>query len=381
MQRAVRFAVAVCMACLVSRGTMGQTGPRYVLTNDDNIYPNGMTVYRVGAGEGQVLTSGFGIGAGFFGTNRIALSNGASQCAYISEAGTGDIVGIDVSTLRITGTASGSASDGGTANGIGLIIGGQYLYASFTDSNAIGTFQVNPGCKLTFLGDTGVSGEQAGTINAMAVHGTMMVVTYTDGSIESFNIAGGTPVSNGDKQTSNGTQGSDGATYPSSIDISQDGRYAIFGDISTSMVVEVSDISSGSLSPTVVYNLGNQISSGNIQLSADESLLYIANTQGDRITAAFFDKTTGKVSFGCVSGTLKNYVAGWSYLGALVSTGIPASGAVLYVAEYGIPSSIAVLNVSSASGACRVTESAASPVVDPNSPGLLSIGFFPPRSF
>ena len=255
----------------------------------------------------------------------------------------------------------------------------QYLYASFTDSNTIGTFQVQPGCSITFVGDITVGGLQGGVIDGMAVHGNMLVGTYDDGSIESFNIAGGTPVSNGDLQNSTGSHR--GNTYPSGVDVTSDGHFAIFGDTSTSTVVEVSDISSGKLTPTVVYQLGKGISSSNIMLSPDETLLYISNTQGDKITAAFFDTSTGKLSKGCTSGNLKGYVTNWSYLAGLSLEKTTGTGGVVYVAEFGAPSSIGMIKVNSAGGKCTLKELPTSPVSDPNSPGLLSIGSFPPRPF
>ncbi len=130
----------------------------------------------------------------------------------------------------------------------------------------------------------------------MAVHGNILIATYTDGSIESFDISAGTPSSHGDKQYSTATLNSQDATYPNSIDITSDGHYAIFGDTSTSEVVEVSDISSGKLSKTVLHKTVASISSSNIMLSPDETLLYVVNTQGDSVRALFFDKTTGKLS-------------------------------------------------------------------------------------
>jgi hypothetical protein len=116
-------------------------------------------------------------------------------------------------------------------------------------------------------------------------------------------------------------------------------------------------------------------------LSPDETLLYISNTQGDRITAAFFDKSTGVLTKGCSSGTLKGYVTDWSYLGSLGLDATTGTGGVVYVAEYGAPSSIGMINVKSSGGKCTLKESSQSPVADPNSQGLLSIGVFPPRPF
>jgi hypothetical protein len=218
--------------------------------------------------------------------NRVSvLDSGNAECVYASQAATGVIVGISVKTLKIGGHANGSKKDTGASNGIGLAMNSQYLYASFTDFSTIGTFEVLPGCKLKFVSDITVVGLQGGIVDGMVIHGDMMVVTYGDGSIESFNISAGVPVSNGDKQNSTGSR--TGNTYPSGIDITQDGHYAIFGDTSPFTIVEVSDISSGKLTPTVVYRLGNAINSSNILLSPDETLLYISNNQSGRITLRF----------------------------------------------------------------------------------------------
>lgn len=367
----------------------GATGPHYVVTNDDAapFFVSGVTFYTVGAGglltlQQEVPTGGSGIGGGYFAANRVAvLDTGSTACVYASEASKGDIVGIVVSTLQVGGSAFGSITDTGTSNGIGLAVNAQYLYASFTDSSTIGTFQVLPGCNLTFLNDVSVSGLNLGIVAGMAIHGDIMIATYDDGSIESFDISNGTPVSNGDKQNTTAYLSSQGATYPNSIDITKDGHYALFGDTSTSTVVEVSDISSGKLTKTVAYTLGTAINSSNIMLSPDETLLYIGNTQGDSVTAAYFNASTGKLTAGCTSGPLKHYVSAWSYLASLGVETTTGTGGVLYVAEFGSGSGIAMVAVSSSGAQCTLTEMPKSPVVDPNSTALLSIATYPPRSF
>lgn len=375
--------------CVASGLALGSDTGHYVITNDDappNLL-NGISIYAI-APDGQltfqqsIRPGGFGIGGGFFGENRVrVLSSGDTHCVYFSEASSGEIVGIVLPSGSTGGTATGSPGDGGTSNGIGLALNSQYLYASFTDSNTIGTFLLEPDCGLTFVNDTSVAGLQGGVIDAMAIHGNMLVATYGDGSIESFDIAGGTPIPNGDEQNSTGAISAQGATYPSDVDITADGHYAIFGDTSTSAVVEVSDISSGQLTKTVVYQSAISISSSNIMLSPDETLLYIVSTEGDRVGAVFFDKNTGKLSSGCLSGLLKGYVQNWSYLGGLTLATNTGDGGEIYIAEFGSPSSIAMVRVSSMAGKCSLGEASNSPVADPYSPGLLSIGTFPPRLF
>jgi len=384
---ALRLTIALVGICAAGGLAAGATRPHYIVTNDDvpPALSSSVTFYTVASNglltlKQKVITGRGGIAGGYFGENRVnVLDDGKAECVYMSQALSGEIEGISVVTLRIGGHAVGSKNDTGSSNGVGLAMNARYLYASFTDSNTIGTFQVKPGCSITFVGDITVAGLQGGVIDAMAMRGNMLVVTYDDGSIESFNTSAGVPVSNGDEQNSTGSWG--GTAFPNGVDITRDGRYAIFGDTATSTVVEVSDISSGKLTKTFVYKFGNGINSSNILLSPDERLLYISNNQGATITAAFFDKNTGKLSKGCVSGPLKGYVTNWSYLSGLALQQTTGTGGIVYVAEYGAPSSIGMIKVKSTGGKCKLTELSNSPVADPNSPGLLSIGSFPPRSF
>jgi hypothetical protein len=380
-------AAALLWICMGVSGAFA-SGPHYLITNDDVVFfPTSVSFYTIEPNglltlTQQVFTGGYGISGGYFGQSRIAvLNSGTNQCVYASEAFSGDIVGISISTLEIGGSAFGSETDTGASNGIGLALNSQYLYASFTDSNMIGTFQVQPGCSLTFINDTAVVGLQGGFVTAMMVRGNILVVTYGDGSIESFNVANGPPVSNGDKQNSTAYLRSQGAAYPNGVDITRDGHFAIFGDTSTSENVEVSDMSSGKLAKTVVYGSGAAINSSNLKLSPDETLLYVSNTQGDRLSAAFFDKRTGKVSSGCISNGLKGYGTDWAYLGSLAVANPSGSGGAIYVAEFGPDSGIGIVLVSVSGAACSLVERPKSPVLDPNSTGLLSITSFPPRSF
>jgi len=373
----------ICQGALAA----ASTPPHYLVTNDDGTFFNSVSFFTI-SGTGslslkqEVVTGGQGIGGGYFGANRIALLNtGTEECVYASDANTGDIAGIDVASLTLAETTAGSSNDSGNANGISLAIGGQYLYAGFTTSNTIGTFQLQANCSLTFVNDISVAGLQGGFIEGMAIHGNLLVVTYGDGSIESFDISAGTPVSNGDEQNSTGYVTSQGASYPTSVEITKDGHFAIFGDTSMSTLIEVSDLSSGKLQTTVAYSLGTSINSSNVLLSPDETLLYISNTEGDTVTAAFFDSSTGKLSAGCTSNRLKDYSVHWSYLAQLALRDDSGTGGLIYVSEFSTSPSIALLSVQSSGGKCTLAELSGSPIAEPDSSGLLSIGSFPSRTF
>jgi 6-phosphogluconolactonase (cycloisomerase 2 family) len=373
---------------LLAASAFGAKKPaHYVFTNNDppGKISNSSNFYSVGAGgqltQTAVITTGFGgIAGGYFGQNKVsALHKGNEQCVYLSDSSSGQIAAIVVQTLDVAGAFAASHSDSGKFNGVGLAMNSSYLYASYTASNTIGTFKVLAGCKLKFVGDVDANGLNGGSLDGMAVHANLLVVTYDDGSIESFNISYGEPVSNGDKQDSTGFL--QGGEYPGGVDITQDGHFAIFGDVSVNTIVEVSDISSGMLTKTVVYHLGSSPNSSSVLLSPDETLLYISNTQGGQITAAFFDKTTGTLTKGCASGYLNGYDTNWAYVGTLATETTSGTGRVVYAAEFGSPGSIAIVTVTSSGGKCTLKESPKSPVIDPQSPGLLSIGVFPPRSF
>ncbi|MGB8769949.1 MAG: hypothetical protein WCC92_10060 [Candidatus Korobacteraceae bacterium] len=366
--------------------------PIYVVTNDDGLLHSYVTFFLAGGTQGSptltyvnsVNTGGVGIGGGFFGTPRLTLlPDGSAQCLYASDAGTGDIAAVNIQTQELAGNFSGSSNDSGTSNGIGMVMNQNYLYAGYTLSNTIATFAVGAGCRLSFLGDITVSPLNGGWVAGMALNGDMLVVTYIDGSIQSFNVANGIPISNGDEQNATGYAS---AYFPDAVDITQDGHFAIFADAAVPTTVEVSDLSSGKIAPTVQYivglatNLvGPGVNSATVRLSPDESLLYIGNSQNGYVTAAFFNKNNGKVSGGCASRLLNNFYNPWSYVGSLATRDPTGTGNVLYAAEFG--SSIAILNVTSTGTSCTLTEASASPVVDNTSPGLLSIQVFPPRPF
>lgn len=364
----------------------------YLMTNDDNgVMYNTISVYEAtNTQQGPTLIfqdainiSGRGIAGGFFGTPRITmLPDASARCLYASNAATGDIAAINLQTQQLVGIFAGR-KDTGTSNGIGLVMNSNYLYAGFTLSNTIAVFAVQAGCQLSFVDHVAVAGLSGGWIGGMAMSGNMLVVAYGDGSIQSFNVAGGLPVSNNDEQNSAGFAN---AYFPESVDITQDGHFAIFGDGAVPTTIEVSDISTGKLLPTVQYSVGVAtnavgpgINSSTVRLSPDQSLLYIGNSQSGNITAVFFDKSTGKVTPGCASARLSGFYNPWSYIGSLATRDTTGTGGVLYVAEFG--SSIAVVTVTSNGTTCALTESAASPVADDLSPGLLSIQVFPPRPF
>lgn len=376
--------------------------PIYIAFNQDLGFPSPNSVgFFLAQGtqvtfQNAVDTGGYGIQGGFFGTSRLAsIASLSAPCLYVSNSSSNDVASLSLQSHQLVGNFPGSKTDDGSSNGIGLAVNANYLYASFSTSKTVGTFALTSGCGLSFLGDISASGLQGGSISGMAVNGKTLVVAYGDGSIESFNVANGTPVSNNDRQNSTGYTGGvviGGApspgNIPSGVDMTQDGKFAIFGDISSVATVEVSSLASGKLAKTTAYTVGSGVDAGTIRLSPDESLLYISNNEGGTVTAAFFDAGTGNITRGCTSATLSGF-NGRPWLGSVVTRDTTGTGNVLYVAEFGRDyleidhgpaSALGILDVTSNGTSCTLRETRTSPVTM-YLPGVLSIGVYPPRPF
>ena len=371
----------------------------YVVTDDDVNGPNTVTFYLAGGTASApklsrlktIKTGGNGLGGGYFGLVRqVLIPDGNDECVFSADGGSNDVAAIILGSETVVGNYKGSSTDSDGPGGMALAVSPnhKYLYADFSASDTIATFVIGSACTLTFVADVSAVGLNGGFAHGMAANGNILIVAYGDGSIESFNISGGAPVSNNDLQLSTGYI-KDGE-FPDGVDITRDGHYAIFGDASASFSeVEVSDISSGKLAKTVKYGgpgggLGRGIAANNVRLSPDESLLYVSDNLSGQVTAAHFNKMTGKLHFGCISKPLRGYGTKWRFSSAVATESTSGTGSVLWIAEDpqgSGPSSIGILKVSSAGGKCTLTESKNSPAPDPKSLNLCWLNAFPQRQF
>jgi hypothetical protein len=98
-----------------------------------------------------------------------------------------------------------------------------------------------------------------------------------------------------------------------------------------------------------------------------------------------FDAKTGVInkSAACTSAVLKNFNSTWQTLGSVTTRGVTKLGSPLYAGEwsYTNPGGIAIVDVAVKRGACTLTEAEDSPVADPVSDFLMTVGVDPPRKF
>lgn len=378
LRRAIPVAVTTFLLSFTALHAADQPGTHFLITNNDR-HTNSATVYLIlPSGSLQPLTviptGGIGnLGIGSVATKRISVLNRNGQrCAFVSDAGSNDVAGVSIDKLTSTGTFKASPTDNGSS-GIAVVNNGTYLYAGFTGSNTLATYRISPGCTLTFIEDIPAVGINNGAMDDMSAHGNILVTSYEDGSIQSFNISNGLPFSNGDLQFSTGKIVD--SNLPAGVDITADGHYALFGGSLSPPMVEVSDISSGKLTPTVVYSgIGTGGGSAVIWLSPDETLLYISNFSSDSVTAAFFDTTTGGVTFGCIDNVRNNaFEAG---LATATQTG---TGSTVYITN--AEGQINFAKVTKTTGTCSIQEDPGSPLLEKGTFSLDSIASFPPRPF
>lgn len=379
----------------------------YVVTNDDIPSANSATFYTVGAGgkltlKKTVLTGGTGLGGGLFADSRVNVSHSKTQpCVYVSNATSNNVSAINEATLKNNGPYNAGSTDHGSAGGISLASTATYVYAGFSGSTggdgtgSIATYKELAGCKLHYIKSvpahglgSGIFGIGQPTGMGVTPNGKTMVVGYDDGSIESFNISTGVPKPIGKAVNTTGFASGD---YAGSVDITADGKYAIFGDIPTTTtsgsVVEVGTVATLKNGKTKVYGpIQTGFNSNFITLSPDESLLYIANNQGGTITAAHFSKTTGVVSTSksCMSAVLKNFNSAWFYVGGLTTENTQTgNGTAVYLAElgFGTGSGVGQVGVKTTASGCTMTESTNSPYAGSSGSYVFSVGSYPPRPF
>lgn len=377
-----------------------QAATNYVITNDDNPSGNSASIFSIGQGGALSLvttipTGGFGRGGGYAAASRVSVLRSKTQnCAYVSDAlgpnnaRPGDVASIDMSTLKLVGTYPGTALDSGALWGIGMAENpaGTFLFAAYSTSGTIATYAQGSDCQLKFKSEIIAIGANVGSVDGMKVtpSGKYLIVAYGDASIGSYAInptTGALKLVNRYLVTDNG--------LATGVDITKDGRWALFGSVAigTGGEVEVANINAdGSLGATVGYiPIGQGSNSNNAWLSPDETYVYISNNASGQITAAPFNAQTGVINSAaaCTSSVLKNFNSTWQLLGNVITATRTNLGSPLYAAEwsYTNPGGIAIVDMSVTGGACKLVETGLSPIADPATDFLMTVGVDPPRSF
>jgi len=390
----------ITLATLFGNASLAQTN--YLITNNDNPgWANSASVFSIGEGGALTLvqtiaTGSSDVGAAYFGSTQVGiLRSKTNHCAYIGDAygkrytDPADVAAIDLTTLTLVGTYPGFPLDSGALEGVGLseTPNGTFLFAAFSLSDTITTYQQEAGCKLKRLGQiitVGArnNGPYSGGVQGMKVtpNGNFLILTYGDGSIGSYKIDANT----GALQLVGRSLVADGG-IAAGIDISSDSKWAVFGAANASTAqIEVASIrADGSLGPTHGYaGIGSGLNSSNVWFSPDETILYIGNNSSGQITAVPFSRSEGAISAGqaCTSPVLTKFSSGRAFLTGLIGSSETPTGSPLYATASSEPGAIVIVNFEKP---CTLKEASFSPVIDSGNTlgGLAGAGMDPPRSF
>ena len=394
----------------------------YVNDNNPGSGANSATGYTYSAGNlASIVGSPFATGSTGYGAfpapvQEVAGNIAGSNCLFNSDPigsssfPSGDVASFLIGTggaLTLIGKYNDPSNGGFTNKYIPLAMdrrpGFPYFFAAFTGEGKIVFYKVGPNCQLFYASSTTAIGLGGLPVMSMAVTRAgahVLVVAYGDGSIQSFKIGGGilTPLP---ALISTGATNQSG--LPESVDITRNGRYAVFGDNQPGFAeVETARIQpTGVLTPTADFggplvasgvNLGPGLNSRDVWISpaaaAGKFFVYITNNGSGQVTTARVSQLTGAVTTtGTCTGGFTNpttmFPSSWTAAAGLHTVATTGTGQNLVVAEQGTPSSVALLQIQNGTGCTK--EYSASPFADPNSnftfTGLDSIDVFPSRPY
>lgn len=370
---------------------------RYVVTNDDNT-TNSVSAFKIAAGPSlalvtTVLTGGQGSNAGYFAQQTQSISQDETgTCVFAGDGGTTPLS--DISAMKAISTSpylqvvgNYMSPDGDNGN-IGIVVAEGYLYAAYGATLTIGVWQIGTGCTLTFLSHIPAAGLNGGSIDGMAISSNdiFLVAAYGDGSVGSYTIGGSIFLVNQEIITGN-TVGS--GAYAGSVAISENGKWAIFGDFSGSNTTQLDVapfVTGGGLGPSVTYGglgqLGPGLDSNGIQLSPKNDFIYVVDSESGEETTVAFNSTFGIINYPnpCLT-SLNGYNTNWLFASQVQDVTNTGTGVGLYISEgaFGLSANsyVALLKIDSTTGCA--TEVPGSPFADPASITLESISAYSSR--
>jgi hypothetical protein len=386
----------------------------YVVTNDDNPALNTATVFRT-TSDPYVMTQVSGSpfstrshGLGVYLPGSVNNSISAQNCVFISDAmglsnnGVSDIAAFSATSqfaLTLRGNFVAVNHDSGSRLGVGLALNGKLLYSSYTTTGTIAVWKVNLNCTLQYMTETHSVGLNGGATDGMAVtpDGTKLIATYADGSVAAFAVGTGEISALNEILVAGYPDGG----FPNGVFIDSTGKWAIFADkneMGGPTEIDVAPITSTGLGASTVYggpskslDLGtNNLGSANLNLSPDNSVLYVNGVASGSVQPLSFNETTGAVttikacsSFGTVFMT--GFGTLWSSPGVIATLSAKGKGTGIYVALAGLTGSsssyVDILTVNK-QGCLQEQPSAPGPPAgqDPNGGKMFSMSGVPRKN-
>src|SRR5579872_4474877 len=223
-----------------------QASTSYVVTNNDNVLGNSITIYALDSATGMlvhrqdVATGGFGEGGGYFATvGASAVIAGTGGCLFAYDTGSSDIAAftVDLNTLnveRVGNYNNPSVIAQFPGGSLAVTPNGAFLYATYARTENIGAWSINADCSLTFIAAYPPTGDGIlySSIKVTPSGQQLLVSVPNYGFINLYSIDQSTG-------TLTALQGASfwelsecrrDNCFPAGIDITRDGKVAIFGN-------------------------------------------------------------------------------------------------------------------------------------------------------
>lgn len=378
------LAVVTALAVFASTFSLAQRG-NYVVTNNDAAEAeNSASIFRLKNKALKLVetleTEGWGGGGGGdYGTPRVVVNeNGPAHCLFVGDAGSSDIASFQLPSLKELGNyidPNGNSNQEGET--IALAARGNLLFAAYGVSANIGVWRIGSDCRLSLLGTYSSSLSVVGL--RVTPDGKTLVVAYgyPQEIVDSFSVS-----SNG-VLTEKGPYSAPGCC-PAAVDITKDGKYAVFGSDANPTEIQIFPINTdGTLGKGVLfggdYSLGFGYPSSGVWLSPNEKFLFVSNNLTMQVTSLAFEENPPTVSYIGIT-TLQNSDELVS-IGGLTTSSPEGNGGAIYVPEYGFPAPglVGLLQINPDG---TTTEAPGSPFSNGlTSSVLFSLAPYPPRSF
>jgi len=369
------FAIAVIFS---STFTLGQSGNYVVTNNDPSEAKNSASIFQLKNKALRLVetleTNGLGGGGGSdYGTPRVVVNE---KCLFVGDAGSSDIASFQLPTLKKLGNyvdPSGNSNQDGT---LALAARGSFLFAAYGVSANIGVWRIGSDCRLSLLGS--YSSSVAVTGMRVTPDGKTLVASYgyPQEFVDSFSVS-----SNGVLTEKGPFQAS--GCCPAQVDITKDGKYAVFGSDAGVTQVYIFPINSdGTLGAGTVFggdgSLGEGFVASGVWLSPNEKFLFVSNNVTKQITSLAFDENPPTLSYIGIT-TLRNS-AELTAIGGLTTSSPDGNGGAIYVAEDDSPAPglVGLLQVNPDG---TTTEAPGSPFSNGTTSVLFSLAAYPARSF
>jgi hypothetical protein len=238
-----RSVVLALILVIVGLGGASFAATEYVVTNDDYVFANSASVYELNTTTGVLKlvtvleTGGLGMPQGFAQNNVLDVEQAISPsaaCVFVLDPQSNDIASFSkalnyAEVGRYSNSAVNSSYNGGS---LALTPNGKFMYVSYSGSQNLGAWTVNPDCSLTFIAAY-VPSEGSGPFSTLRVspNSSYLVVPYgSDAELFTIDQNSGVLTDIGFVSYTLTTCRSYPSCLPTGIDFTRDSKIVIFGN-------------------------------------------------------------------------------------------------------------------------------------------------------